>query len=53
VTAVLELLAIAGVIQLVLAGLSVGGPRYRPEWMGLACLAFAAMWPTIRLLAAT
>ncbi len=51
--AVLALLAIAGVAQLVLAGLSVGGPRYKPEWMGLACLAFAVTWPIIRLLAAT
>lgn len=49
--AVLALLAIAGVVQLVLAGLSIGGPRYRPEWMGLACLALAATWPMIRLLA--
>ena len=48
--AVLALLAIAGVVQLVLAGLSIGGPRYRPEWMGLACLALAVTWPTIRLL---
>lgn len=49
--AVLALLAIAGAVQLALAGLSIGGPRYRPEWMGLACLALAVTWPMIRLLA--
>ena len=48
--AVLALLAIAGVVQLVLAGLAIGGRRYRPEWMGLACLTFAVTWPMIRLL---
>ncbi len=48
--AVLALLVIAGVVQLVLAGLNIGGPRYRPEWMGLACLALAVTWPIVRLL---
>lgn len=49
--AVLALLAIAGVVQLALTGMSVDGPRYKPEWMGLACLALAVTWPMIRLLA--
>lgn len=35
------LLVVAGIILLVLAGLNVGGPRFSPAWLGLACLAAA------------
>jgi hypothetical protein len=44
VTAVVVLLfAAAGVLLLVLAGLNVGGPHARLEWLGLACLAIAVV----------
>lgn len=46
----LAVLVIAGVVQLVLAGCGVAGRRYRPEWMGLACLAAAVTWPIVRAL---
>lgn len=48
----LVLLVIAGVGQLALAGFSVSGRRYRPEWMGLACLALAVTWPILRAVTA-
>ena len=44
----LLLLVLAGVAQLALAGFSVSGRRYRPEWMGLACLALAVTWPILK-----
>lgn len=44
---VLALLAVAGVTLLGVAGLGFGGPRFRPEWLGLACLALAVTWPIL------
>lgn len=41
------LLVIAGLILLCLAGLNVRGPRFAPEWFGLACLAAAAFAPLL------
>lgn len=46
----LVLLIAVGVVQLALAGVSVSGGRYKPEWMGLACLAAALTWPIVRAL---
>lgn len=34
-------LAVAGIVLLILAGLNVRGPRFAPEWWGLSCLAAA------------
>lgn len=45
------LLAVAGVILLVVAGANVRGPRFAPEWYGLACLALAWTWPALTVLA--
>lgn len=42
------LLVLAGLILFVLAGLNVYGPRFHPEWFGLACLAAAAFWAVLR-----
>lgn len=44
---ILALLVIAGVVQLALAGRNISGPHYRPEWMGLACVAAALTWPVV------
>lgn len=39
--------ALIGVILLFLAGLSIGGQRIAPAWLGLAFLALAAFWVPI------
>lgn len=44
----LALLVAAGVAQLALAGFSISGRHYRPEWMAFACLALAVTWPILR-----
>ncbi len=41
------LLFVAGVVLLVLAGLNVRGPRFAPEWLGLACVAAALSVPVL------
>jgi uncharacterized membrane protein YhdT len=41
------LLLILAVIFFILAGLNVRGPRFVPEWFGLACLAADWGWPLI------
>lgn len=46
----LALLVIAGVFQLGLAGCNINSPHYRPEWIGLACLAAALTWPIVNTL---
>ncbi len=42
--------ALLGVILLFLAGLGVRAPRFAPEWLGLACIALAALWGPITTL---
>lgn len=41
------LFLILAVVLFVLAGLNVRGPRFAPEWFGVACLAVAFGWPLL------
>lgn len=38
------LFTIVGIVLLCLAGFNVRGPRFAPEWLGFAALAFALQW---------
>jgi drug/metabolite transporter (DMT)-like permease len=40
-------LAVAGIVLLALAGLNINGPRFRPEWLGLACITAALLLPAL------